>query len=334
MRLNYCLIAGLLTGCSTAADMATESSAGITSDSPGPGTSGTSSPASTGEPDPAGTTAEASASAATTAAETDPTGDPTSTGDDTNGAEPTEGCMLKLGIPGVYDKTVEVAGVERHYILVVPEGYGETAYPLVFAWHGRGGDSSGARLYFNVEESAANQAIFVYPDGLPLPDMDNQTGWDLTAEGEDVALFDAILAQVGSSLCVDASRVFSTGHSFGGFMSNALGCFRGGTVRAIAPVAGGGPFGVCTGQVAAWLAHGTLDEVVPYELGEGSRDHWTAANGCEPDFASTDPSPCVAYTGCDDGFPVHWCSHEIPDFLGHTWPAWAGKAIWSFFAQF
>ncbi|MCY1007192.1 hypothetical protein OV079_16840 [Nannocystis pusilla] len=234
---------------------------------------------------------------------------------------------------GVMAQKIEAAGIERDYDLVIPADYDpDHAYPLVFAWHGRGGNGELARLYFKVEEAAAGQAIFIYPDGLPLADMDNQTGWDLDPANEDVALFDAILADVGARLCIDAGRVFSTGHSFGGYMSNTLGCARGGIVRAIAPVAGGGPFSACTGQVAAWLAHGTGDTTVPLSQGEGARDHWLSANSCGDTTAAVDPAPCVAYDDCESGFPVHWCQHDEPDLGGHGWPAWAGPAIWSFFA--
>ena len=227
-----------------------------------------------------------------------------------------------------------IEGVGRKDTVVVPPDYDmAVAHPVVFAWHGRGGDGETARLYFKIEEASAGAATLVSPDGLPLADMENQTGWDLTEDGVDVAFFDAMLADVSATLCVDSARVFSAGHSFGGFMSNTLGCFRGGVVRGIAPVAGGGPFGSCTGQVAAWLAHGTVDEVVMYALGEGSRDHWLVANGCDAGMSeAVEPAPCVAYAGCDAGFPVHWCSHDDPAFSGHTWPAWAGPGIWAFFA--
>lgn len=68
-------------------------------------------------------------------------------------------------------------------------------------------------------------------------------------------------------------------------------------------------------------------------FGEGSRDHWVAANSCAPAMSgAVDPAPCVAYAGCDAGFPVHWCQHDDPTFAGHTWPAWAGPGIWAFFA--
>lgn len=285
------------------------------------------------DPGESATTSPEGATSVDSSASTSTTGETDATSG-TTGATPTDGCGADPGAEGPQDRMLVVEGTDRHYIVVVPPGYDpNTAYPVVFGWHGRGGTAMVARLYFGIEEASDGAAIFVYPDGLPQADMMDQTGWNLMADGEDVAFFDAMLADVGSTLCVDAGRVFSAGHSFGGFMSNALGCFRGGTIRAIAPVAGGGPYGQCTGQVATWIAHGSLDEVVPLMFGEMSRDSWAAANGCDASMSeAVDPAPCVAYLGCDAGYPVHWCLHDIPDFMGHTWPAWAGKGIWNFFA--
>jgi hypothetical protein len=39
---------------------------------------------------------------------------------------------------------------------------------------------------------------------------------------------------------------------------------------------------------------------------------------------------CVAYQGCDDGHPVHWCQYSG----GHTRPSFVPDAIWAFFEQF
>ena len=55
-------------------------------------------------------------------------------------------------------------------------------------------------------------------------------------------------------------------------------------MRAIAPVAGGGPFGTCPGDpVSAVIMHGMNDLVVPFTQGEGSRDTWRSDAGCEAD---------------------------------------------------
>lgn len=271
---------------------------------------------------------------------TDPTtGDPSATAtsgsttsDDTTG-EPAGGCGKDPGFRGDMALKITVADVERDYILVVPPGYDPNkSYPLVFAWHGRGSNGAQARLYFKVEEASKGEAIFIYPYGLPLADMQDQTGWDLDPANEDFALFDALLADALNNLCVDPSRVFSTGHSFGAYMSIQLACYRADVLRGIGEVAGGGPFGQCTGQVAAWMAHGTLDAVVPYTEGEKARDFTTANNNCDAKADPVDPAPCTAFAGCDDGVPVHWCSHDIAEFMGHTWPSWAGDGIWDFFA--
>ncbi len=284
------------------------------------GTAGTGSETSTGT-----TGSEATGGTGTTGA--------TETGDDSGTGEPAGGCGKTPDVSGSTPLKISVAGMERGYILALPADYDpNTQYPLVFAWHGRGGSGGLAQLYFKVEEAAQGQAVFVYPDGLPLADMADQTGWDLDPANEDFALFDALLTDVQTRLCIDPLRIFSTGHSFGGYMSNQLGCHRGDVLRAIGLVAGGGPFGACKGQVATWLAHGNGDMVVPFSEGENSRDFWSAANHCEGPTEPIEPAPCVGFVGCDDEAPVTWCEHAEPALSGHGWPAWAGPAIWGFFA--
>lgn len=323
MYLRVTLAALPLISCSTVADTSSDAAGSATQEMS----------ASTSSEDPAtGTTSSAPTTGDDPATTADATATSSSSSETTTGA-PLGPCGQPPPFTGVMAQKIEAAGMERDFDLVIPADYDPNhAYPLVFAWHGRGGNGELARLYFKIEEASEGQAIFVYPDGLPLADMGGQTGWDLDPANEDVALFDAILVDVSSRLCIDSERVFSTGHSFGGYMSNTIGCARGGTVRAIAPVAGGGPFSACTGQVAAWLAHGTGDSTVPLSQGEGARDHWLSANACGDTNAAVDPAPCVAYDDCESGFPVHWCQHDEPDLGGHGWPAWAGPAIWSFFA--
>jgi len=225
------------------------------------------------------------------------------------------------------ERSIEVAGSTRTYLVSVPASYDtNTPLPVVFAWHGRFGNGAQARLYFGVEEQAADAAVFVYPDGLEA--AGGGTGWELTINGYDVAFFDAMLAALAQSHCIDESRIFSTGHSYGGYFSNTLGCARAAQIRAIAPVSGGGPFAPsCAGPVSAWITHGSADAVVPLAQGEGSRDYWAGQNGCGGATAPTEPAPCVDYQGCTSGKPLHWCLHGG----GHEWPSFAAAAIWSFF---
>jgi poly(3-hydroxybutyrate) depolymerase len=251
-------------------------------------------------------------------------------------ARPVAGCGAAGATSGVHDESMMVRGTARTYLVSVPANYSATTpYALVFAWHGRTSNSAQARAYFGVEAAAAGAAIVVYPQGLGI-NGPQDTGWDLASDGKDVEFFDSMLAALESEYCIDTTRVFSTGHSFGGFMSNQVACARGDVVRAIAPVAGGGPYGSCAaGSTPALVIHGSSDTTVVPAMGQGSRDHWLSANGCGSSSSATNPAPCVAYDGCGDA-PVHWCLHDESDqFLGgHTWPSFAAQAIWAFFAAF
>jgi polyhydroxybutyrate depolymerase len=179
--------------------------------------------------------------------------------------EPSVGCgQLALVSSGA--SSIEVDGVTRTYILDVPSGYdGTTPLPLVFAFHGAttSGEFFRGRFYGNLLSTMSDAAIVVHPDALGAP-----TAWDNDA---DVPFFDALLASLEATACVDQARVFATGHSSGGFFTNTLGCQRGDVLRAIAPISAGGPFGfggnACRGEVAVWLAHAENDETVSFDLG-------------------------------------------------------------------
>lgn len=243
-------------------------------------------------------------------------------------------------------RSIEIAGVERNYLLTVPPDYDpERAYPLVFGFHGSGGDREQLRRYMNVEGPAAGQAIFVYPEGLDV--NDRGTGWNLGSDSDDLAFVDALLAKYTSELCIDERAVFATGHSFGGCMSNTVGCYRGEAFRAIAPVAGctgGGRNVTCTGKVAALLVHSPKDTSTNYEGAIRACTRYLRANSCdempecgchhvaalpegaeacvqeaqepyetEVDLSATerDDEPPIArsYLNCDPGYPVAFVDH-------------------------
>jgi polyhydroxybutyrate depolymerase len=235
-------------------------------------------------------------------------------------------CGMAGAATGVQRKNLTVDGKPRSYLLSVPATYRAGApLPLVFAWHGLGGSAMYFRAAHGIEAPAQGAAIFVYPDGLPQPGFGNGNGWDLRPEG-DVRFFDALLAEVSGAYCVDKGRVFSMGHSFGGYMTNTLGCLRGAALRGIAPVAGGLPGLMCgTKPLPAWLTHGNNDPVVMFAEGEKARDHWRTVAGCGQTTQPVEPAGCVAYDGC--AAPVQWCVHQRM----HSWPPFASSAIWKFF---
>ncbi len=244
------------------------------------------------------------------------------TDSDTDSDSDSDGCGQS---PDGIATSIDVGGDERTFALHIPKDYDpEFNYPLIFAWHGLGGSGDVAQNYFGIEQHAGDDAIIVYPDALYLDEYD-ATGWEVNPNGYDFNFFDALYDHLLGNLCIDASRVFSTGHSFGGYMTNYLGCYRADVFNAIAPVAGGPPWGSCGGPVAAWITHGSADDVVELSEGEAAREKWLTQNDCGDTSSATDPDPCVAYEGCTRD--VHWCLHTG----GHEWPAFAGAAIWDFF---
>ncbi|KYF58815.1 Ricin and poly(3-hydroxybutyrate) depolymerase fusion, partial [Sorangium cellulosum] len=227
--------------------------------------------------------------------------------------------------------SIDVGGSTREYILAVPDGYDSSRpYRLVFAWHPRGGSAEQVATgfgggYYGLQARAGGSAIFVSPEGL-------EQGWANTG-GRDIAFLRAMLDRLRGELCIDESRIFSTGFSYGGMMSFAIGCAMGDVFRAIAPMSGALYSGCEDGDhpVAVWGAHGDADNVVPVDHGRSARDVFLERNNCGSQTTPVDPSPCVSYEGCDAGYPVVWCESRGG---GHTPVNNSGELIWNFFSQF
>ena len=265
---------------------------------------------------------------------------------DTNakGPQPSDGgptcgsASVKGGFVG--SRALTVGGMKRTYELYVPGAYdGRTTYPLVFVFHGDGGDGAGIRSAFDLEQESGGDAIFVYPDGL-----DNTWVIDVAVGLKaDVAFVDAVAADLSKSLCTDEARIFAVGFSKGAYFTNMLACLSKSRIRAVVTHSGGGPFplegsGTSTDEkgnlkcpapsVAALQVQGSSDDAVPLGEGKKARDYWRRTNGCKTTSVAIDPSPCTAYDGCTQGRPEVWC--QIPG-MGHTvWPEYGTKVTWAF----
>ena len=261
----------------------------------------------------------------------------------TGGATPSSGCGKTP--PASMRYSITVGTLTREYILSVPSNYNpNTPYRLIFGWHPWGGSAmqvagTGNSGYYGLKGASNNQAILVSPEGLDFGG--NGLGWGNT-NGQDIAFLRAMLDRFKSEMCIDEGRIFSTGFSFGGMMSNAVACS--GLARAVAPMAGNATSGCVSGttRVAYMGFHGDDDTVVSIASGRSSRDTIVQRNGCTTTTVPVTPSwcdglsannmpcNCVSYQGCAAGYPVTWCEFNGP----HTPAPNSAATLWTFFSQF
>ncbi len=231
--------------------------------------------------------------------------------------------------------TIDVSGTERKYIIDVPSSYeSDHPYPLIFVWHPLTGSAQQVvdGDYNGLKSRSNETAILVSGDGLTggSGSVSGQGWWN--DGGGDMEFLGLMLEEFFDNLCIDQSRIFSTGFSHGGMMSYAIGFEYGDVFRAIAPASGnlqGTPHQQITDNALAMFAlHGDGDGFVSTEGGRAARDAYLARNHCTEQTVAVDPSPCVQYQDCD--VPTFWC-----EFPGEHNPwSQAPDAIWDFFSSF
>ncbi|MES1185244.1 MAG: hypothetical protein ABUL60_15645, partial [Myxococcales bacterium] len=148
-----------------------------------------------------------------------------------NPAVPSAGCGKATTVTNG-KKTIKSTNQDRTYIIDIPTNYDMSKpYRLFYTSHWIGSTSEAVRdqnYYFLKPLATADKdpAIFV------APQSDGQT-W----QQKDHALFDDILAYVKANLCIDESRVFATGFSFGGMITYSLSVNHQKDIRAAVGIA-------------------------------------------------------------------------------------------------
>lgn len=156
------------------------------------------------------------------------------------------------------------------------------------------------------------------------------------AAPDDVAFTNALIDHLEQTLCIDPTRVYSTGISNGAGMSTLLGCRIPNRLAAIAPVAGINLVAACPKgiPVSVIAFHGTADPTVAYQGGHTSDSLaglpeapvptsvavWGKRARCNPKPTIRKATPHVQltnYQGCAPGTNV-----ELYTIVGggHTWP--------------
>ncbi|TDE11352.1 cellulase family glycosylhydrolase [Dyadobacter psychrotolerans] len=143
-------------------------------------------------------------------------------------------CLLMLSAKA-YDGSVTIisGGKNRSFIFHSPGTTVGQNLPVLFVFHGDNGSGQGIRDYtgFNAV-SDANNFIAVYPNA------DDVGGWHRAIDQlKDVQFTSEMIDYFCSTYHIDASKVYATGHSAGGFMTYNLAVNLPGKVAAFAPVA-------------------------------------------------------------------------------------------------
>ena len=155
--------------------------------------------------------------------------------------------MLNAATPpasGLQRYEFTVAGVTREALIYVPANAKTGRTPVVFIFHGHGGNMRQVARGFAIERQWP-EAICVYMQGLPTPGAitdpeGKKNGWQALAGGQgdrDLKFFDVVLARLKQDYQVDQKRIYSTGHSNGGAFTYLLWAERGEVFAAMAPSA-------------------------------------------------------------------------------------------------
>ena len=215
-----------------------------------------------------------------------------------------------------------IDGVAREALVYVPASATTQATPVIFAFHGHGGNMRGPARNW-AYHTLWPEAIVVYPQGLntpgPLTDPEGlKPGWQHAAGEQgnrDLKFFDAMLASLRKEFRVDDRRIYSTGHSNGGGFTYLLWAERGGQLAAVAPAASAAARSLPKlTPKPVWHLAGKNDPLVKFAWQEQTIAALRTLNQCGPASAPVDG--CVTYPS-KIGAPVVTYIHDG----GHEFPA-------------
>ncbi len=274
--------------------------------------------------------------------------------------------LLSIGQQTI-DGSITFAGIQRDYILYVPEIYtpGE-AVPLILNFHGYTSNAF-EQLNYGDFRPIADTAGFIVVHPMGTVDLLGNTHWNVgwgTSSVDDLGFTAALIDSLSAEFSINQDRIYSTGMSNGGFMSYHLACELSERIAAIASVTGtmnvNQPATCSPGHpMPVMEIHGTADATVPYTgnflfgTTPAAVAYWVNYNNCEstpsitaiPDTDGGDG--CTAehqvYTGGNNGSTVE---HFKIINGEHTWPgsAFGGlgtnqdidacNEIWRFFSKY
>ena len=267
-------------------------------------------------------------------------------------------------------RTINYGGEIREYVIYVPSIYtSSNPTPLMFSFHGGGGDGQGM-IGLNDMRPIADTANFiaVYPSGA-------EGAWmhKVPTTYNDIYFVEAIIDALSTEFNVDDERIYACGYSEGGIFSYELACRLSNRIAAVASVSGsmmtdtyrsdpapnGYGFPVCSPShpTAIMFIPGTLD-MNPHSMYNGLSPYYMSASEISTYWATqnnANMSPTVnpvPDVNASDGSTVERSVWEDGDNCvrveelkvtggDHDWPGTSGNMdisasneIWNFVSKF
>ncbi len=270
------------------------------------------------------------------------------------GSTGSAGCGKALGsFNKTGNNTMISSGKNRIYRIDIPSDYDkDKPYRLIFGMHCMGGSADKvagttdqSKNYYGLKTQAQKdniQCIYVAPLG----------NGDGTWQGEpDRTFFFDLQKLLKDSLCVDTTRVFSVGFSFGAMFTYALSLKYPEILRAVACNA---PANFVMDQppnrhvpLAYVQTTGTQDGTCPWERGsvggkycllQHGEDNGCTTTGSDIKLATNGTHVVNEFKGCQEGYPVKFLSHNGGHECNKTDQGsnvdWIPVEFWNFFKQF
>ncbi|ORX43617.1 hypothetical protein BCR36DRAFT_586553 [Piromyces finnis] len=258
---------------------------------------------------------------------------------------PSKGCGKSLSLPKTGSFEFSWSGGRRTVRIDIPDNYNNNnPYRLIFGMHCMGGWAGGVQQegYYGLKPlDTGKTTIFVAPEG-----NGNQAPW---GQG-DYTLFDELLSKLTNDLCIDTSRVFSTGFSYGSMFTNGLSWNHQKVLRGVAVYETAERniwLPKNTGEPIAWMGVlGFDDGLCTPEMGRNARniilknnsEGGKAVNEQAQEAQRNSKHLCYDYKTVDQRFPVRWCTQSGGHIWDHKDPgsnqSWVPQATWDFFTKF
>lgn len=244
------------------------------------------------------------------------------------------------------NQTVDGVNIDRPVIIQTPDNIDlNKNYPVVFAFHGRGGINTN---WVNKLKSFTTSGDFIgiYPQGY-------LKSWNLGSEpssADDVEFVNLIFEELKTYKNLNFNKIYAIGTSNGSGIVNKLGIYTS-HFKAIAPVVSqlmeSMPILENTKAISVFQINGAADSVIPINGGPGPGTHifidalksaelWATKFECSlsPELRTIGNDSLYIFKNCNDGKEIRYIRIENGEHnIQRSYPNLYIN-IWEFFKRF